>query len=96
MDIPNSNLGIYLLMAIMAMAVSMAVIPLMMRLAPVLGMIDTPDVRKVHTVPIPRVGGLGIVIGAIVPMLLWLPFTDLTISILLALLFYLFLAPGTI
>ena len=79
----NNELGIYLVIAMMAMAMSMAIIPLMMRLAPSLGMIDAPDPRKVHSVPIPRVGGLGIVIGAIIPMLVWLPFNDLTISILL-------------
>ena len=79
----NNELALYLLMAMMAMAVSMAIIPLMMRLAPMIGMIDEPDSRKVHTAPIPRVGGLGIVIGALVPMLLWLPFTDLTVSILI-------------
>jgi UDP-GlcNAc:undecaprenyl-phosphate GlcNAc-1-phosphate transferase len=83
MEVTNSNVGIYLLVAMLAMAISMAIIPLMMRLAPALGMIDTPDHRKVHSSPIPRVGGLGIVIGAITPMLLWLPFTDLTISIFL-------------
>ena len=77
----NNNLGIYLLIAMMAMAVSMAIIPLMIRLAPSLGMIDAPDPRKVHTTPIPRVGGLGIVLGALVPMLVWLPFSDLTVSI---------------
>ena len=77
----NNELGIYLVIAMMAMAMSMAIIPLMMRLAPSLGMIDAPDPRKVHSVPIPRVGGLGIVIGAIIPMLIWLPFNDLTISI---------------
>ena len=78
----EENLDIYLLIAMLAMAISMAIIPLMMRLAPVIGMIDLPDPRKVHTAPIPRVGGLGIVIGALVPMLIWLQFTDLTISIL--------------
>ena len=77
----SNNIGTYLLIAMMAMAVSMAIIPLMMRLAPKIGMIDEPDPRKVHTAPIPRVGGLGIVIGAFVPMLMWLPFTDLTTSI---------------
>lgn len=81
MELSNSEIGIYLLITMMAMAISMAIIPLMMRLAPKIGMIDAPDPRKVHTVPIPRVGGLGIVIGALVPMLLWLQFTDLTISI---------------
>lgn len=79
----DSSLGTYLLIAMMAMALSMAIIPLMMRLAPKVGMIDEPDPRKVHTAPIPRVGGLGIVIGALVPMFLWLPFTDLSISIFL-------------
>jgi len=79
----DSNLGTYLLIAMMAMAFSMAIIPLMMRLAPKIGMIDEPDPRKVHTAPIPRVGGLGIVIGALVPMVLWLPLTDLSVSIFL-------------
>jgi len=54
----------------------------MIRLAPALGMMDKPDPRKVHAVPIPRVGGIGIVIGALIPMLIWLPWNNLTISYL--------------
>ena len=77
----EETLGLYLLIVILAMAISMAIIPLMMRIAPVIGMIDTPDSRKVHSIPIPRVGGLGIVIGAIIPMFIWLPFPNLTIAI---------------
>ena len=77
----EQNSGIYLLIAMMAMAISMAIIPLMMRFAPALGMIDKPDPRKVHSAPIPRVGGLGIVLGAMIPMLIWLPFSNLTISL---------------
>src|SRR5574338_1117053 len=49
----------------------MTVIPLMMMLAPRIGMLDNPDPRKVHTMPIPRVGGVGIVVGALIPILLW-------------------------
>jgi len=79
----NSGSGVYLLIVMLAMAISMAIIPLMMRFAAVTGMIDAPDARKVHSTPIPRVGGLGIVIGALVPMLIWLPMTDLTLSIFL-------------
>jgi len=79
--INNDTLGLNLVIAMLAMAVSMAIIPIMMRLAPVIGMIDAPDHRKVHTMPIPRVGGLGIVIGSLIAMLVWLPFNDLTISI---------------
>jgi len=77
----GSNLGVYLIIGMMAMAISMAIIPLLMKFAPAMGMIDAPDPRKVHSMPIPRVGGLGIVIGSLVPMFIWLPFTDLTISI---------------
>ena len=34
-------------------------------------MVDIPDPRKVHTIPTPRVGGVGIVIGSLIPVLLW-------------------------
>jgi UDP-GlcNAc:undecaprenyl-phosphate GlcNAc-1-phosphate transferase len=55
---------------ILAAAASMLVIPVAWRLAPVLGLIDQPDARKVHTKPVPRVGGWGIVVGCLVPLLL--------------------------
>jgi UDP-GlcNAc:undecaprenyl-phosphate GlcNAc-1-phosphate transferase len=59
---------------ILSLAISMVIIPLMVRLAPRLGMIDKPDPRKVHAVPIPRVGGVGIVLGALLPVIVLLPF----------------------
>ncbi len=55
---------------ILSMALSMVIIPIMWRVAPVLGMIDKPDTRKVHTTPIPRVGGWGVVLGALLPVAL--------------------------
>jgi UDP-GlcNAc:undecaprenyl-phosphate GlcNAc-1-phosphate transferase len=58
---------------ITAIVISMAVVPMAMRLAPRLGMVDKPDARKVHSAPIPRTGGIGIVLGALVPALLWVP-----------------------
>lgn len=64
------------------MVISMTLIPIMVRLAPVLGMVDKPDPRKVHKTPIPRVGGVGIVIGALLPLLVWMEFDTLTISYL--------------
>ncbi|MBA2409846.1 MAG: undecaprenyl/decaprenyl-phosphate alpha-N-acetylglucosaminyl 1-phosphate transferase [Gammaproteobacteria bacterium] len=60
-----------------ATAVSLAVIPVMMRLAPWLGMIDYPDPRKVHAKPVPRVGGWGIVLGALLPIIILVPLTPL-------------------
>jgi len=76
----NSDLGTFLLIAIISMAISMAIIPILMRFSSVLGMVDKPEPRKVHLAPIPRVGGVGIVIGALVPMLIWLPSTPLNNS----------------
>ncbi len=70
-------MNIALILLISAAVISMAVIPLMMRLAPALGMIDMPDSRKVHAQPVSRVGGIGIVIGALIPLLIWLPADDM-------------------
>ncbi len=61
-----------LLALIAAMAVSMVLIPLMSRLAPRLGLIDMPDHRKVHATPIPRVGGIGLVVGSLIPIMMLL------------------------
>lgn len=54
----------------LAVAVSLLVIPLVRRMAPRLGLVDMPDARKVHTMPIPRVGGWGITLGILLPILL--------------------------
>lgn len=67
---------------VLAMVISMALIPLFVRLAPVLGMVDLPDPRKVHLKPIPRVGGVGLVVGALVPLAIWLPHDSLFLSFL--------------
>lgn len=56
-----------------AIVISAAIIPLMIHWAPRLRMVDIPDPRKVHTLPIPRVGGIGIVIGTLIPIFLWVP-----------------------
>ena len=62
-----------LLALVAAMAISMALIPIMVRVAPRLGLMDRPGVRKVHAAPVPRVGGVGIVVGALVPIFFLLP-----------------------
>jgi len=54
----------------LAAALSMLMIPLARRLAPRLGMVDMPDPRKVHSVPVPRIGGWGITVGSLVPLFL--------------------------
>jgi len=67
----------------LALAVSMLVIPLVRRVAPRLGLVDMPDPRKVHTVPIPRVGGWGITLGTLLPLLLVLRLDPLVQSFLI-------------
>ena len=61
-------------------ATSLAIVPLMMRLAPHLGMVDVPNARKVHQQPVPRVGGWGIVFGVLAAVLAWAPLDPLVLS----------------
>ena len=77
------DLSFYLLMAIMSMAICMAIIPVMIKIAPHIGMVDSPDGRKVHTTAIPRSGGVGIVVGLLIPLILWLDFSSFTNSLII-------------
>ncbi len=67
----------YLLIMVAAISISLAVIPVMVRLASQLGMMDRPHPRKIHVKPIPRVGGWGIVLGALLPAAMLLPHDEL-------------------
>jgi len=69
----SNELSFYMLIAIIAMAICMAITPLLIKLAPALGMLDSPNERKVHREAIPRVGGVGIILGLMIPLLVWLP-----------------------
>jgi UDP-GlcNAc:undecaprenyl-phosphate GlcNAc-1-phosphate transferase len=60
-----------LLAFVLAMGVTMALIPLLTRFAGRLHVLDVPGPRKVHLHPVPRVGGLAMVAGALLPLLLW-------------------------
>ena len=67
---------VVLLITVTALAVSMMVIPVMLRLAPQLGLVDRPSARKVHHIPMARVGGWGIVVGSLAPLLIFLDLGD--------------------
>ncbi|TCV79111.1 MraY family glycosyltransferase [Sulfurirhabdus autotrophica] len=68
---------------IIAVFVTMVLIPPLMRYAELLRIVDIPDGRKVHTGAIPRIGGVAMVIGALIPMIMWLPPETEIISFLL-------------
>ena len=51
---------------VLGMVVTMAWLPLLVRLATRWSILDQPGARKVHSVPIPRVGGLAMALGVFV------------------------------
>jgi UDP-GlcNAc:undecaprenyl-phosphate/decaprenyl-phosphate GlcNAc-1-phosphate transferase len=62
---------IYLSTLLVALFVTISLTPLLIKIAGNMQVLDVPDERKVHTTPIPRVGGLAIAIGVFAAMLLW-------------------------
>jgi len=58
---------------ILALFVSTVLVPLLVKVAEPLGMVDVPSDRKVHREVVPRIGGIAIIAGALLPLLLWLP-----------------------
>jgi UDP-GlcNAc:undecaprenyl-phosphate GlcNAc-1-phosphate transferase len=70
---------------LIAISLSMMIIPILVRVAPSLGLVDEPGPRKVHQEVIPRVGGVAIYLGTIVPLLIWMPETHLLYALVAAL-----------
>lgn len=62
-----------LLSLIVGLFVTMVLLPPLAHVAGRLHLVDKPNYRKVHDVPIPRVGGIAIYVGLLVPLLLWAP-----------------------
>jgi UDP-GlcNAc:undecaprenyl-phosphate GlcNAc-1-phosphate transferase len=60
----------YAMPFIVAMIVAMAWLPLLAKVAAKWGIVDEPGGRKVHSAPIPRVGGLAMAIGVFVAALI--------------------------
>ncbi len=60
----------YVMPFIVGMAVTMVCLPTLARLAAWWLIIDRPGVRKIHAVPIPRVGGVAMAAGVVVAALL--------------------------
>ena len=62
---------IYLSTLLMSLFVTIALIPIFIRVAIRFALVDVPDVRKVHVTPIPRCGGLAMALGACIPTIVW-------------------------
>ena len=61
------------LCAIVTALIVLATTPLAARLAHLVGAVDHPSDRRIHSEPTPRLGGLAILAGFLVPVLFYLP-----------------------
>ncbi len=66
----------------LAGVLALLLVPLTERLAIRVGAIDYPGERSLHTVPTPKLGGLGILVGVLAAGLIWLPDDNETRAIL--------------
>ena len=60
----------YIMPFVLAMVVTMACLPALVRLATRWLIVDQPGARKVHSVPVPRVGGIAMAVGVLAAALL--------------------------
>ncbi len=67
---------LYFSTILLSVFITVSLIPVMTRLATRFQLVDVPDLRKVHTSPIPRIGGLAMALGAFVPVILWITSDD--------------------
>lgn len=72
----------YLLVSVFALCIMILLMPLLQRLALHIGAVDIPDGRKVHQVPVPRIGGVLIVFTFLLTTLVFVPFTSAVRAIL--------------
>lgn len=71
---------------VVALSVTAALIPLLARWAPAIGLTDAPGPRKVHSAPVPRVGGLAMAAGLFIATLFTVELSQPVRGLLLGLL----------
>lgn len=62
---------IYLSTLLLSLFITISLVPPLKSLAVRYQAVDFPNERKVHTRPIPKIGGLAMACGALIPVLLW-------------------------
>src|SRR5271167_1364605 len=58
---------------LLAMVVTMILLPVLGRAAARWGIVDAPGARKVHSVPIPRIGGIAMLAGVLLAATIAVP-----------------------
>lgn len=67
----------------LSVLITIGLIPVLKLLALRFNAVDLPNHRKVHSSPMPKVGGVAMALGAVVPILLWSPGNRFVSSLLL-------------
>ena len=70
---------------VVALSITAALIPVLVHWAPTIGLTDAPGPRKVHSIPVPRVGGLAMAVGLLLPTLMTVELTPSIRGLLLGL-----------
>jgi UDP-GlcNAc:undecaprenyl-phosphate GlcNAc-1-phosphate transferase len=62
---------VFLTTLLFSVFITIALIPIFTRVAVRVQLIDVPNERKVHPMPVPKSGGIAMAIGALIPILFW-------------------------
>jgi UDP-GlcNAc:undecaprenyl-phosphate GlcNAc-1-phosphate transferase len=73
---------IYFSTLFISLFVTISLIPVFRDLAVKANVVDMPNERKVHTVPIPKIGGVAMALGTLLPVLLWAERNPFVLSVL--------------
>ncbi|MEA2083738.1 MAG: MraY family glycosyltransferase [Thermodesulfobacteriota bacterium] len=74
---------IYFTTLLLSLFITSSLIPLLKGCAVKMNVLDMPDERKAHLKPMPKMGGIAMALGAVLPVLFWIEWTPFTRSILL-------------
>jgi UDP-GlcNAc:undecaprenyl-phosphate GlcNAc-1-phosphate transferase len=75
---------IYFSTLFISLFVTISLIPAFRDLAVKANVVDIPNERKVHTTPVPKIGGVAMALGAFLPVFLWADRNSFTFSLVAA------------
>ncbi len=64
---------VYFFSLITAFYITVTLVPVIRRLAFRFKIVDNPGLRKIHSSPVPRAGGIALLFGIAIPSFLWIP-----------------------
>ena len=80
-DINIQEYKFALISMVTAFIVTIICIPPLLGIIKKFSLFDAPNGRKIHTTPVPTMGGIAIIAGMIAALFLWFPFTKDTFQI---------------